>query len=85
MPVSGEGSAMKSITGHEYSRRYLQFLELMRRKLEKARPRMEKRELVEPVYAADNYTVLAEYEWEYLEVEVGSFRLSLGRRGRRTS
>ena len=60
-------------------------LNLMKQGLEKAWPRIRKRGFIEPVYAADDYTVLAEYEWDYVELEIGKIRLSIGRRGRRTS
>ena len=75
----------KPINDPNYSPRYQQFLKIMKKKLEKARPRFRKLGLIEPVYAADDHTVLAEFEWNYFEVEIGKIRFSIARRGRQTS
>ena len=57
-------------------------LKLVKRKL---RPRVRKLNFIDPLYGPDNYSVIAEFEWSYYELEIGDIRLSIGRRGRRTS
>ena len=75
----------KPINDPNYSPRTRQLLAIIKTKLEEVRPKIQKRGFIEPVYAADDYTVLAEYEWDFIELEIGKIRLSIGRRGRKTS
>jgi len=75
----------KPINDPNHSPRTRQLLEIIKRKLKGARPRIRKLEFIDPVYGPDDYTVIAEYEWSYFEIEIGKIRLSLGHRGRQTS
>ena len=75
----------KPINDPKYSPRYRQLLKIIKRKLEEAKPRIEQLRMIVPEYASDNYTILREYEVNYLEIAFGRLRIAFGLRGRQTS
>ena len=75
----------KPINDPNYSPRTRQLLKIIKRKLEEAKPRIEQLRMIVPEYASDNYTILREYEVNYLEIAFGRLRIAFGLRGRQTS